>query len=57
MTGRALTELIRLRAYQGTLAEVDKVAKEEQRTRSDMLRLLIAEGLKTYRRRHEMRRP
>jgi hypothetical protein len=48
-------KVVPLRLRPEAIAEVDKCAEIEERTRSDMLRLLIAEGLKVYKRRQEMR--
>lgn len=53
---RELTEILRFRAYEGTTAAVDAVAKVERRKRADMLRLITEEGLKVYQRRQEERR-
>jgi hypothetical protein len=39
---------IRLRVRSDALAQIDALAEEEQRTRSDMTRLLIAEGLRSW---------
>lgn len=49
-------ETIHVRLRPGAIAEIDAVAAIEQRTRSDMARILIAEGLKVVKRRQEMNR-
>jgi hypothetical protein len=48
-------ETLHVRLSKGGIAEIDAVAATEQRTRSDMTRILIAEGLKVIKRRQEMR--
>lgn len=58
MTGekREPRKVIPLRLSPAAITAVDRCAGIEQRTRSDMLRLLVAEGLKVYTRRQEMKR-
>jgi predicted transcriptional regulator len=45
---------ISIRLRPATIVEIDAIAEAEQRTRGDMIRLLLADGLKSYKRRRGM---
>lgn len=53
---RRIRKVVPVRLYPEAIAELDACAAIEQRSRSDMVRLLLAEGLKVYKRRQEMKR-
>ncbi len=41
---------ITVRLSEAGIAEIDEIAQAEQRTRGDMIRILLADGIKQYRR-------
>jgi metal-responsive CopG/Arc/MetJ family transcriptional regulator len=41
---------ITVRLRPSAVEEIDEIAKTEQRTRGDMIRILLADGIKQYRR-------
>jgi metal-responsive CopG/Arc/MetJ family transcriptional regulator len=41
---------ITVRLRPAAIDEIDEIAKAEQRTRGDMIRILLADGIKNYRR-------
>jgi metal-responsive CopG/Arc/MetJ family transcriptional regulator len=41
-----------IRMKREAIAEIDAIAEAEQRTRGDMIRILLADGIKQYRRKH-----
>ena len=45
---------ITVRLRPSAIAEIDAIAEAEQRTRGDMIRLLLADGLKSYKRKRGM---
>ena len=45
---------ISIRLRPATITEIDAIAEAEQRTRGDMIRILLADGLKSYKRKRGM---